>query len=194
MIHNAGLDDLTDYACRDLTISVLAAEILLPVCLYAGTFVQLEMLDYFELLSLNSCPLFVISWGSFGVPRLIKFRGKKMAPSKLQKSAISETVTRDYTINLHKRLHGISFKKRAPRAVKEIIAFSRKHMSTEEVKIDPNLNKEIWKRGIKGVPFRMRLRLSKKRADDEDKGLYTYVEAVNVANPKMRTVVVEEEA
>jgi hypothetical protein len=29
-----------------------------------------------------------------------------------------EVVTREYTINLHKRLHGIGFKYRAPRAVK----------------------------------------------------------------------------
>jgi hypothetical protein len=29
-----------------------------------------------------------------------------------------QVVTREYTINLHKRLHGIGFKYRAPRAVK----------------------------------------------------------------------------
>ena len=33
-------------------------------------------------------------------------------------STMSEVVTREYTINLHKRLHGIGFKYRAPRAVK----------------------------------------------------------------------------
>jgi large subunit ribosomal protein L31e len=33
-------------------------------------------------------------------------------------------VTRDYTINLHKKLHGIQFKKRAPRAVREIKRFA----------------------------------------------------------------------
>ena len=31
---------------------------------------------------------------------------------------MGEVVTREYTINLHKRLHGIGFKYRAPRAVK----------------------------------------------------------------------------
>jgi len=31
-----------------------------------------------------------------------------------------ELVTRDYTINLHRRLHGITFKKKAPRAIREI--------------------------------------------------------------------------
>ena len=36
------------------------------------------------------------------------------------KSKKKTVATREYTINLHKRLNGITFKKRAPRAVKEI--------------------------------------------------------------------------
>mmetsp|Transcript_30568 Transcript_30568/g.98508 ORF Transcript_30568/g.98508 Transcript_30568/m.98508 type:complete len:107 (-) Transcript_30568:381-701(-) len=40
------------------------------------------------------------------------------ATSKRPKA--QELVTRDYTINLHKRLHGITFKKKAPRAIREI--------------------------------------------------------------------------
>jgi hypothetical protein len=35
-----------------------------------------------------------------------------------------EVVTREYTINLHKRLHGIGFKYRAPRAVKVTLSQS----------------------------------------------------------------------
>ena len=31
---------------------------------------------------------------------------------------MGEVVTREYTINMHKRLHGIGFKYKAPRAVK----------------------------------------------------------------------------
>lgn len=50
-----------------------------------------------------------------------------MAPRKDNKtSAIGEVVTKEYTINLHKRLHGIGFKYRAPRAVKEIRKFAEK--------------------------------------------------------------------
>ncbi|EEB07654.2 60S ribosomal protein L31 [Schizosaccharomyces japonicus yFS275] len=114
----------------------------------------------------------------------------EMANTK--KSAINQVVTRDYTIHLHKRLHGVSFKKRAPRAIKEIVAFAQKHMQTKDVRVDPQLNKEVWKRGIKSVPHRLRLRLSRKRSDEDDKALYTYVQAVEVANPKMETTVVEE--
>jgi large subunit ribosomal protein L31e len=42
-----------------------------------------------------------------------------------------QPVTRDYTINLHKRLHKIQFKKRAPRAVREIKRFTQKEMFTQ---------------------------------------------------------------
>ncbi|KAI3447085.1 hypothetical protein Pfo_003750 [Paulownia fortunei] len=35
-----------------------------------------------------------------------------------------EVVTREYTINLHKRLHGCTFKKKAPKAIKEIRRFA----------------------------------------------------------------------
>ena len=39
-------------------------------------------------------------------------------PRREKTSTMGEVVTREYTINLHKRLHGIGFKYRAPRAVK----------------------------------------------------------------------------
>lgn len=40
-------------------------------------------------------------------------------PRKEKKaSTMGEVVTREYTINMHKRLHGIGFKYKAPRAVK----------------------------------------------------------------------------
>ena len=43
----------------------------------------------------------------------------KMPPKREKRgTAMGEVVTREYTINLHKRLHGIGFKYRAPRAVK----------------------------------------------------------------------------
>ena len=42
-----------------------------------------------------------------------------------------EVVTREYTIHLRKKLHGVGFKKRAPRAVKEVKAFAKKMMQTD---------------------------------------------------------------
>ncbi|CAH1998506.1 unnamed protein product [Acanthoscelides obtectus] len=105
---------------------------------------------------------------------------------KKGKSAINEVVTREYTVNLHKRLHGIGFKKRAPRAIKAIRQFALKQMGTPDVRIDTRLNKQLWSKGIRNVPFRVRVRLSRRRNDDEDSvnKLYTLVTYVPVANFK----------
>lgn len=54
-----------------------------------------------------------------------------MARVKEGKKKEIQPVTRDYSINLHKRLHGIQFKKRAPRAVREIKRFCQSEMFTK---------------------------------------------------------------
>ncbi|XP_045481098.1 60S ribosomal protein L31 [Harmonia axyridis] len=110
----------------------------------------------------------------------------KPKAEKKSKSAINEVVTREYTINLHKRLHGIGFKKRAPRAIKEIRKFAVLQMGTPDVRIDTRLNKQIWSKGIRNVPFRLRVRLSRRRNEDEDSvnKLYTLATYVPVATFK----------
>lgn len=61
-----------------------------------------------------------------------------------KKDQSKTVVTREYTINLHKRLNETSFKKRAPKAIKEIKKFAQKHMKTKDVRIDVKLNKAVW--------------------------------------------------
>uniref|UniRef100_A0A8C5F1Z1 Large ribosomal subunit protein eL31 n=3 Tax=Amniota TaxID=32524 RepID=A0A8C5F1Z1_9SAUR len=77
---------------------------------------------------------------------------KKGGEKKKGRSAINEVVTREYTINIHKRIHGVGFKKRAPRALKEIRKFAMKEMGTPDVRIDTRLNKAVWAKGIRYVP------------------------------------------
>lgn len=48
------------------------------------------------------------------------------------KKVVSEA-SRDYTINLHKRLHKVTFKRKAVRAVKEIVAFAKRNMQTDVI-------------------------------------------------------------
>merc|ERR1712096_260412 len=105
---------------------------------------------------------------------------------KKAKSTLGEVVTREYTINLHKRLHGIGFKYRAPRAIKEVKKFAEKQMGTNDVRIDTRLNEHIWSQGVRNVPFRIRVRLARLRNEDEDSvnKLYTLVTHVNVATFK----------
>merc|ERR1739845_222445 len=105
---------------------------------------------------------------------------------KKSKSTMMEVVTREYTVNLHKRLHGIGFKYRAPRAIKEIKKFAEKQMGTNDVRIETRLNKHLWSQGVRNVPFRVRVRLARMRNEDEDSvnKLYTLVTHVNVASFK----------
>ncbi|RMZ74856.1 hypothetical protein DV737_g5677, partial [Chaetothyriales sp. CBS 132003] len=117
--------------------------------------------------------------------------------TKKSRSAIADVVAREYTIHLHKRVYGVTFKKRAPRAIKEIQKFAVQAMGTNDVRLDPQLNKRVWESGIKGVPHRLRVRISRKRNDEEGakEKLYSYVQAVNVKDREakgLQTVVVED--
>merc|ERR1711972_419784 len=112
-------------------------------------------------------------------------------PRVKKESAIDKVVTREYTINLHKRLHGITFKKRAPRAVKEIKAFASKMMNTPDVRLDVKLNKAVWRKGVRNVPKRLRIQVSRRRNDDEDakEELYSFVTVSEDQSGKLTTVV-----
>lgn len=85
----------------------------------------------------------------------------KKASGKTQRSAIADVVAREYTIHLHKRVHGRSFKKRAPWAVKSVVDFAHKAMGTTDVRLDPKLNQALWAQGIKSVPHRIRVKLER---------------------------------
>ncbi|KAF9484321.1 hypothetical protein BDN70DRAFT_872829 [Pholiota conissans] len=122
--------------------------------------------------------------------------GTKQKTGGKTRSALQDVVTREYTIHLHKRVHGRSFKKRAPWAVKSVIDFAQKTMGTSDVRLDPKLNQAVWAQGIKTVPHRLRVKLERKRNDDEGakEKLYTYVSHVPVASFKgLQTIVVDAE-
>merc|ERR1719310_638992 len=55
-------------------------------------------------------------------------------------------------------------------------------MSTKDVRIDTKLNKAIWVQGIRNVPKRIRVRMSRKRNEDEDakEKMFTLVQHVPV--------------
>lgn len=99
---------------------------------------------------------------------------------------ISETTEQYPEIELFCDLVFRTFKKRAPTAVKAIREFAVKTMGTSDVRLDPSLNKAVWARGIKAVPHRIRVRLSRRRNDAEDakEKLYTFVTFVAVTNFK----------
>ncbi|KAJ8570245.1 hypothetical protein K7X08_006822 [Anisodus acutangulus] len=75
-----------------------------------------------------------------------------------------------------------TFKKKAPTAIKEIRKFALKAMGTKDVRVDVKLNKHIWSRGIRSVPRRVRVRIARKRNDDEDakEELYSLVTVTEI--------------
>ena len=101
-----------------------------------------------------------------------------------KRTPAAEVITREYTIHLHKYVHGKYFKKRAPSAIKAIKAFALKSMGTSDVRVDPKLNKNLWSKGVKNVPRRIRVRMSRRRNENEDAKtkLYTLVTLVPVAS------------
>merc|ERR1719152_866676 len=97
-----------------------------------------------------------------------------------------EPCSRDYTIHLHKYLHKMQFKKRAPRAIREIRKFTAKVMCTKDVRVDTKLNKFVWSNGIRNVPTRVRVRMARKRNEDEEakEKTFTLVQHVPVESFK----------
>lgn len=65
--------------------------------------------------------------------------------------------------------------------MKEIRKFAQK-MGTSDVRLDVKLNKRIWSRGVRNVPFKIRVRIARKRNDDEDarEELHSYVSVTEV--------------
>uniref|UniRef100_H0Y1D2 Large ribosomal subunit protein eL31 n=1 Tax=Otolemur garnettii TaxID=30611 RepID=H0Y1D2_OTOGA len=115
-----------------------------------------------------------------------------MAPTKkgVKKgySAISEVVIKEYTVNIHKRIQGVGFKRHDPPALKKIQKFAMKDMWTPDVlHTDSSLNKVVWAKGIRNVPYCIRVRLSRKCNEDEDSPnklyvLVTYVPVITFKN------------
>ncbi|KAH1264044.1 60S ribosomal protein L31 [Glycine max] len=87
-----------------------------------------------------------------------------------------EVVTRD------------TFKKKAPKAIKEIRKFAQKAMGTNDVRVDVKLNKFVWSQGIRSVPRRIRVRIARKRNDDEDakEELYSLVTVVEIPKDELK--------
>jgi len=73
---------------------------------------------------------------------------------------MSQELERVYTINLGKVLLSPN-NQRAKRAVNMVKEYARHHMKTQEIKIEESVNHQIWKRGIKHPPRKIRVRMTK---------------------------------
>jgi len=73
---------------------------------------------------------------------------------------LSQELERVYTIPLGKVLLSQS-QHRAVRAINMIREFARKHMKTNQVKIDEEVSHLIWSRGVRSPPRKIRVRMVK---------------------------------
>ena len=78
-------------------------------------------------------------------------------------ATVEENLTRVYTINLG-RAWLTPQHKRTDRVINMIREFSEKHMKSDEVKLEQDLNRQIWSRGKTNPPRKVRVKMVK----DED--------------------------
>jgi large subunit ribosomal protein L31e len=53
---------------------------------------------------------------------------------------------------------------RSPRAIRYVKEFIKRHMKTDDIKIDASVNEKIWERGIQKIPPKIKVKAVK----DED--------------------------
>jgi large subunit ribosomal protein L31e len=84
-----------------------------------------------------------------------------------------ENTARIYTVNLSKAWDTPKYR-RTDRVINIIKEFTERHMQTDKVKIDQDLNRHIWSRGKKNPPRKIRLRMVKE--DDDTVVVSSYIE------------------
>ena len=110
-----------------------------------------------------------------------------------------ENIERIYTVNLAKAWDTPKYR-RTDRVINIIKEFTQRHMQTNKVKIDQDLNRHIWSRGKKNPPRKIRLRMIKEDDDTvvvssfiEEKGSELSEESVEVEEPEVHPEKVEKE-
>ena len=73
---------------------------------------------------------------------------------------MSQELERVYTINFGKALLSVDTH-RAPRAINMIREFARHHMKTADIRIEEDLAHQIWSKGVRSPPRKIRVRMSK---------------------------------
>jgi large subunit ribosomal protein L31e len=84
-----------------------------------------------------------------------------------------ENTTRIYTVNLSKAWDTPKYR-RTDRVINIIKEFAQRHMQTNKVKLDQDLNRHIWSRGKTNPPRKIRLRMIKE--DDDTVIVSSFIE------------------
>ena len=87
-------------------------------------------------------------------------KARQWRSTDVEVGQLSQELERVYTIPLGKVLLSQS-QHRAVRAINMIREFGRKHMKTQEIKIDEELAQLIWSRGVRSPPRKIRVKMTK---------------------------------
>ena len=98
----------------------------------------------------------------------------------IKMATIEETTTRVYTINLGKAWITPEHK-RTDRVVNMIREFAEKHMKSNEIKLDQDLNRQLWSRGKTNPPRKVRVKMVKEEGGTVTVSLYEDLPATATA-------------
>lgn len=75
-------------------------------------------------------------------------------------------IERIYVINVRKKVIKTAKYKRTNKAIKVIREYIIKHMKSDNVKLDKELNEKVWSRGVKNPVMKVKVKAAK---DDDGK-------------------------
>jgi large subunit ribosomal protein L31e len=101
-------------------------------------------------------------------------------------ATIEETITRVYTINLGKAWITPEHK-RTDRVVNMIREFAEKHMKSNEIKLDQDLNRQLWSRGKTNPPRKVRVKMVKEEGGTVTVSLYEDLPAATTTTTTIET-------
>src|SRR5919112_6305244 len=99
-------------------------------------------------------------------------------------ATIEENITRVYTVNLGKAWITPQHK-RTDRVINMIREFAEKHMKSSEIKLDQDLNRQIWSRGKTNPPRKVRVKMVKE--EDGTVTVSLYEDLPTEATPTIET-------
>ena len=105
-------------------------------------------------------------------------------------ATIEETTTRVYTINLGKAWITPEHK-RTDRVVNMIREFAKKHMKSNDIKLDQDLNRQLWSRGKTNPPRNVRVKMVKEEGGVVTVSLYEDLPAAATTATTTTTTTIE---
>ncbi len=106
-------------------------------------------------------------------------------------ATIEDTTTRVYTINLGKAWITPEHK-RTDRVVNMIREFAEKHMKSNEIKLDQDLNRQLWSRGKTNPPRKVRVKMVKEEGGVVTVSLYEDLPAASTTTTTVESPTIAE--